>query len=289
MQKKIWKTCIIALLSYSLLLCGCISDKPPSPESDSIAIEPPYLPSTETSPLTSENLPNIPVEQPQLWDVSDVSLSDVDPSRKLISFTFDDAPSRTLENILAVFATFNDENPKCKASATIFANGNRFDHTTPLLLSTAYSMGFELGNHTYAHRDLTTLNEMELLEEIQKTDRLLSNIDGKSQHLLRAPFGKTNELVKNVAPVPLIDWTIDTLDWTGRSADDIYHAVYDNRFSGAIVLMHDGYKNSVEAVKRLLPDLKEDGYQVVSVSMLAKAHNCILERGKIYIRARKRA
>jgi len=87
----------------------------------------------------------------------------------------------------------------------------------------------------------------------------------------------------------LIDWTIDTLDWTGVSADTIYHTVYENRFSGAIVLMHDGYKNTVEAVKRLLPDLKADGYQVVSVSLLAKTHNCTLQRGKTYIRARKQA
>ncbi|MBQ8406240.1 MAG: hypothetical protein IJX09_06275 [Clostridia bacterium] len=51
--------------------------------------------------------------------------------------------------------------------------------------------------------------------------------------------------------------------------------------------MHDGYKHTVDALKRLLPDLKADGYQVVSVSQLAKAHGCTLRRGSTYIRARK--
>ena len=287
MQKKSWKTCAITLLVGPLLLCGCISDRQPSPENNSDIIEFPNSLPAENAPLTSETTPSMPIEPPIEWDVSDVSLSEIDPNRKLISFTFDDAPARTLESLLAVFAAFNEENPDCKASATVFVNGSRFDDETPLLLSTAYAMGFELGNHTHSHYDLTKLDESTLSEEIQKTDELLFPIDGKPWHLLRAPFGKTNELVKSVAPVPLIDWTIDTLDWTGISADSIYRTVYDNRFSGAIVLMHDGYKNTIDAVKRLLPDLKADGYQVVSVSRLAKAHNCVLERGKTYIRARK--
>ena len=50
--------------------------------------------------------------------------------------------------------------------------------------------------------------------------------------------------------------------------------------------MHDGGKNTIEAVKLLLPALKEAGYQVVSVSQLSKAHNVSLKRGSTYIRIR---
>ena len=85
----------------------------------------------------------------------------------------------------------------------------------------------------------------------------------------------------------MIDWTIDTLDWTGVSEEDIYNSVFNYKFPGAIVLMHDGYNNTVSALKRLLPDLKAAGYQVVSVSKMAKAHHCTLQAGKVYIRARK--
>ena len=41
---------------------------------------------------------------PEIWDTSDVDVSQIDPSRKLIAFTFDDAPTRKLENLFAVFA-----------------------------------------------------------------------------------------------------------------------------------------------------------------------------------------
>ncbi len=216
-----------------------------------------------------------------------MDISDVAPNKKLISFTFDDAPGRTLERILAVFAAFNEENPDCKASATVFCNGKRMDAHSPTLLRMALTLGWEIGNHTHSHADLTKLSATEVEEEIGKTDTLLSRVDGKSYHLVRAPFGKINEEIKALSPTPLIDWTIDTLDWTGTSADEIFNAVYAARFSGAIALMHDGYEGTVSALKALLPALKEDGYQVVSVSKLAKAHGCVLERGKVYIRARK--
>jgi len=230
--------------------------------------------------------PLLPAET-DIWDVSDVDISEIAPDKKLISFTFDDSPSRSLENILSVFASFNEENPDCKASATLFCNGYLFDAQNAHLLTAACALGFELGNHTQSHKDLTTLDEEKLRREIDQTDILLSKIDGKPRHLLRAPFGKANDEVKACSPVPLIDWTIDTIDWTGVSEDAIYRAVFDNRFSGAIVLMHDGYQHTVDALKRLLPDLKADGYQVVSVSKMAKAHGCNLQKGKHYIRARK--
>ena len=98
----------------------------------------------------------------EIWDLSDVDVSTIDCNRKLIAFTFDDAPTRYLENIFAVFAAFNEENPDCKASATYFFNGKLFDNENVQLLHSAVAMGFELGNHTYSHFDLTTLSDEEL-------------------------------------------------------------------------------------------------------------------------------
>ncbi len=221
------------------------------------------------------------------WDLSGVDISEISFQRKLIAFTFDDAPSHHLENIIALFAAFNEENPDCKASATVFCNGKLFDTQTPPLLNAALTVGFELGNHTYSHLDLSKLSKEEVWEEIDKTDALLSKIDGRKRHLLRAPYGRIHAEVKTHIAAPWIDWTIDTLDWTGISADRIYNSVFDNKFSGAIVLMHDGYRHTMSALKRLLPDLKSAGYQVVSVSKMAKAHACQLKNGGVYIRARK--
>ena len=104
--------------------------------------------------------------------------------------------------------------------------------------------------------------------------------------MLRAPYGLLNDEVKVAAKAPIIDWSIDTLDWQKIPAQEICKKVYAGLENGAIVLMHDGFENTVEAVKILLPELKRLGYQVTSVSQLAKVHSCSLKTGSVYTRAR---
>jgi peptidoglycan/xylan/chitin deacetylase (PgdA/CDA1 family) len=301
MRNLNFSTYLIGLFLLAPQLIGCAQaplalpntdNFPSSLQNENVDIYQPNIPEvidSEESIDIPTPAPSVePQPQPTTWDVSDVDIAHIDPARKLIAFTFDDAPSRTLEGILTVYAAYNEANPDCRASATIFCNSGRFDEQTPHLLTSCLALGIELGNHTHSHYDLTTLSEAILHDEIDRTDQALQAIDGKERHLLRAPFGKSNDFVAATAPVPMIDWTIDTLDWSGVSEDAIYRTVFDNRFSGAIVLMHDGYQHTVDALKRLLPDLKADGYQVVSVSQLAKAHGCTLYQGSTYIRARKR-
>lgn len=264
--------------SVSFLLTSCMHiEKIPmqSHESSSVFLE-------ETQ---SERIP-APTES-QFWDVTDVDISYVNPDKKYISFTFDDAPSKTLESILAVFAQYNELHSDCKATATLFCNGNRIDETYLGILHIACTLGFELGNHTYSHKDLTRLTNTELRREIDHTDEALYPIDGKKTHLFRAPYGKLSNSVKQAVFTPVIDWTIDTRDWTGISEENVYNAVWSAKFSGAIVLFHDGYPNTVSALKRLLPDLYTAGYQVLGVSAMAKANDCPLRKGGVYIRARK--
>lgn len=266
------------------MLCAC-QRTPEPPENQFNA----YLP-RPFEEYFADYLPTAEAVEPEetdVWDVSDVDISRIDTSRKLIAFTFDDAPAKTMENILAVFARFNEENPDCPAGATFFCNGIRIRESALPLLQTAYAMGMELGNHTQSHLDLTKLSKSALLSEIEQTDKLLSRVDGKPAHLLRPPYGNVNEQVKAASKTPIISWTIDTLDWRGESEEEIYNRIWQGRFSGAIALLHDGYPHTVSALKRLLPDLKADGYQVVSVSAMAKARRCALKKGGVYIRVRK--
>lgn len=274
---------ITALYICLTFFAGCSVEKAPKDNLNT------YLPPSFSS-LEEKSPSPIELEQSldsSFWDLSDVDTSYVDHERKLIAFTFDDGPSKTMENILAVFADYNEQNPDCMATATFFLNGVHITDESLPLLHTAHILNCELGNHTHRHLNLTTLTQEDLQKEIRETDKILSRIDGKPFHLLRPPFGAINGEIKASLQVPVINWTIDTLDWTGKNSDEIYHSVFSARFSGAIVLMHDGYLATVEALKRLLPDLKADGYQVVSVSALAKVHGCTLYNGKEYIRARK--
>lgn len=272
---SIFKNCLF-LLSLSFISFASCKKNPPLPN-----------PPERLTMIIPHYEEPIIVPSDDTWDVSDVDISNVDKSRKLIAFTFDDAPAKYLENILGTFAFYNEKNPDCKASATLFCNGNRIKDAYLPLLNSALALNFELGNHSFSHLNLPTLTLPEIKTEISQTDILLEKIDGKQKHLFRAPYGNVDEKVKSAVNVPIIDWTIDTLDWTEKTQEEIYQSVWENKFPGAIVLMHDGYPATVEALKRLLPDLKEAGYQVISVSALTKAHNCKLYTGNRYIRARK--
>lgn len=265
-------------------LCGCFNTYlPPSFSKNHKKTE--ILYPTENSLSSMEQ--DTPINESDVWDTSDIDLSYIQPNRKLIALTFDDAPSNGLENLLAIFADFNYQNPDCKATATIFCNGIRFDENTMQTLHAALAMGMELGNHTFSHYDMTILNTTQKREEIDRTDALLMKVDGKKRHLLRTPYGKIDADVKMMAQAPIIDWSIDTRDWTNVSVQEICDEVLSKKFSGAIVLMHDGYLHTRYALKQLLFDLKQEGYQAVSVSAMAKMHECRLQNGKVYIRARK--
>ena len=222
------------------------------------------------------------------WQDQDVDISCVQPNRKLLALTFDDAPASTLEEIIAVFLGYNQTHPDAPASATLFCNGARINAASSSAVAAATALGFELGNHTQHHYDLSTLSQQQLQQEIERTDKMLYPFDKRRLHLLRAPYGRISDAVRMIAKTPIIDWFIDTNDWTGIPKESIYDAVWQNKTDGAIVLMHDGYPHTVDALKQLLPDLYKAGYQAVSVSQMAKAHGCKLKVGCVYTRARKR-
>ena len=279
MRYSIFIPCLSALFFFS----ACHA---PTPDKKEFGSHMPPAFEEYFEPLDTEVADGNPTRK-NAWELSDGDISYIDRNKKLIAFSFDDSPSKTLESIFAVFAAYNEQNPDCIATASLFVNGNLVEDTSLPLLYTAAMLGFELANHTHSHLDLITLQESELREEIDRTDAILEKIDGNARHLLRAPYGRIDQAVKELAPAPIINWNIDTLDWTKNSEDEIYNSVLSALAPGAIVLMHDGYKATVSALKRLLPDLKALGYQVVSVSALAKAHGCNLKIGSEYIRLRK--
>ena len=206
---------------------------------------------------------------------------------KKLALTFDDSPNKTLREIISVYSRFNELNPDCPASATLFCSGHRITQKSSKTLQLAYASGFELGNHGFSHRELTYLSYPEIEKEIHSVDKLLQPIDGKQTHLFRAPYGSINDCVKKAVLSPIIDWSVDTKDWTGISTEKIVNCVLQGARDGGIILMHDGFENTVTAVEKLLPLLKEQGYQVVTVSYLAEYNGCNLQVGGVYTRARK--
>lgn len=237
--------------------------------------------SSGTNPKSdSDDLP-----EADLWDVSDVDISHIGENSRLIAFTFDDGPTDKTDALLDVFASFNEKNPDFTAHATLFTIGSKISQGYSETLERAVSMKFELGNHTFTHTDLTTLTDEKIIEELSSTDNALKSFDGKSVHLVRPAGGHADNRVLSTYRSTFINWTtsLDASDWQdGTTENDIYDTISKNLSEGGIVLMHQGYDRTINAVKRLLPDLKARGFQVVSVSELIKFYDIKAEIGKLY-------
>jgi len=82
--------------------------------------------------------------------------------------------------------------------------------------------------------------------------------------------------------MPLILWDVDTLDWKTRNVQSTVTSVMTDAKDGSIVLMHDIHLPTVEAVERIIPMLKQKGYQLVTVSELAKYKKEKLADGAAY-------
>ena len=80
--------------------------------------------------------------------------------------------------------------------------------------------------------------------------------------------------------------TDDAVSFTTTSdADKIVDIIYRQASDGDIILLHDRYQNTVDAVLRAVPHLQEQGYVFVTVSELLARKGVTPEPGVTYRRA----
>lgn len=184
----------------------------------------------------------------------------IDPSKPVIALTFDDGPSKYTDDILSLLKENN-------AYATFFVVGNKVE-TYSSTINTMIKNGNEIGNHSYSHKWLSRLSTNSIKEEIELTQNVLKNIAGYTPTLIRPTYGAVNKKLRNSTDLKVILWDVDTKDWKIKSEEKIAERALNSIENGDIVLMHDIYERSYNALKIIIPALKEEGYQFVTVSEL---------------------
>ena len=141
-------------------------------------------------------------------------------------------------------------------------------------------IGCEIGNHSYDHPSQTLLNmsSEEVSSQFQRTDEALMKACGQAATVARAPYGAADQTTFDIVQKPFFMWSLDTQDWSLMNADADYNAVMNGDLTdGSIILMHDIHEPSVQAAIRLIPDLVEKGYKLMTVSELAEAKGVDLQ------------
>lgn len=178
---------------------------------------------------------------------------------KFIAFTFDDGPSEYTNDLLKTLEVNN-------ASATFFMIGNRMKAYKDTVLN-IYNSNSEVGSHSYSHKNLIEIDEKELETELNTPTLIYNEITHDNITLLRPPYGKYNDSLLN-SNYNIVLWNIDPKDWLLRDSKKIYNNVISNACDGCIVIFHDIYSETLEAIKMILPKLTEMNYNIVSVSKL---------------------
>ncbi|MBB5323265.1 polysaccharide deacetylase family sporulation protein PdaB [Anoxybacillus tepidamans] len=199
---------------------------------------------------------------------------DVPTTKKVVALTFDDGPDVIYTpKILAILKEHN-------AKATFFVVGFRAEKYPDIVKRQAQE-GHELANHTYEHLDFRGKSERTIVREIKKTENILYKLTGKRPTLFRPPLGYYNRNVINAARnegYTVVMWSgqQDTYDWKNPGTKRIVRRVVHHIQPGQIILFHDHGSGSrhqtVQALKEILPILKEKGYTFVTVSELLKLH-----------------
>ncbi len=199
--------------------------------------------------------------------------------KKRVAITFDDGPHNVWTVAIA------DELAKYGFHATFFVVGNRIggdgrEYNGSGTVMYLYKNGHEIGIHGYTHlKYYNTCSDADYEYELSETIKAIKKFcTGYEPTLMRPIGGSITQKRIESSPYSVITWSVDSLDYSYKAhATEIekhnnVNAIVENVMSsvkdGDIILMHDIYENTYEAVKIILERLNAEGYEVVTVSEL---------------------
>lgn len=178
--------------------------------------------------------------------------------KKRIALTFDDGPHPIYTP--QMLELLKEE----QVPATFFLLGENVELYGDVVKEIAKE-GHLIGNHTYHHVQITSLSLEEACKEIQETSDLIEELTGIGTEYVRPPFGTWNEELEERLNLIPVMWSIDTKDWTTQNVDWIVRETVKHAEDHDIILMHDSYQSTVDAVKRVIEQLEAKGFEFVTV------------------------
>lgn len=162
------------------------------------------------------------------------------------------------------------------APGTFFVVGH-FLETAPELVKRMVAEGHAVGNHTYHHYDVDTVDEDAFQEEMRTVEELFQEITGAQlSPYYRPPEGKcgiTNLKRAQDLGYNTIFWSLAHVDWDVNNQPGHEQAIEkltDRVHPGAIVLLHNTSSTNGEILDELLTKWEEMGYTFKPLSYLTQ-------------------
>ena len=197
---------------------------------------------------------------------------------KLAALTFDDGPNTTTTPQML------DKLAKHGVTASFFLVGDNITEQSAAVVRRAFEMGCEIGCHGKTHSAMPNLTDDEVKAEIRFTNDKITQITGTPPQFFRPPY-----IAVGGGMYESIDMTfvagIGAEDWLDEvSADMRAKRILSKVRDGSIILLHDmsGNYRTADALDIIIPSLKRQGYELVTVSELFKRKNIVPIRGRVY-------
>jgi len=203
----------------------------------------------------------------------------VEKEEKVVSISFDAAWGNEQTNDLL------DILDKYKVKSTFFLVGDWVDKY-PDSVKEIDKRGHDVGNHSNTHPHMTQLSNEKISEEVLLCNNKIKEITAKDTTLFRPPYGDyNNAVVENVQKNGMycIQWDVDSLDWKDPSPETMVKTIMKKIKPGSIILMHNGAKNTPEALPMIIEAVLQEGYTFVPISeLLLKGKYTTDHEGKMH-------
>ena len=164
---------------------------------------------------------------------------------------------------------------KTKVKITFFIVGDWADKY-PEAVKKIHEKGHEIANHSNTHPHVNKLSLEKNIEQIETASEKLRKLTGENVNLYRCPYGEYNDTVINAANkinYYTIQWSLDTLDYTGLTGEKMWERLDTKLKCGDIILMHNGTNHTADSLEMLINNIQKKGYTIQKISNLIYKDN----------------
>jgi peptidoglycan/xylan/chitin deacetylase (PgdA/CDA1 family) len=202
----------------------------------------------------------------------EVQFSAFERNSRVVALTFDDGPHPV--HTPALLEVLADE----EVLATFFVTGLEVARH-PNIAQQIVDAGHQIANHSYGHQDYRYLSYEEKRRDFQRSQDIIETSTGVRPNWVRPPYGLMNTSTFSLygaEEMKIAHWTVDPADWRKPGARTIRERVVNQVRPGSVVLLHDGggdREQTVRATRRIIRDLREDGFRFLTVEQLYERSN----------------
>jgi peptidoglycan-N-acetylglucosamine deacetylase len=191
----------------------------------------------------------------------------VDTNDRVVALTFDDGPDPF--HTPRVLDVLDQHHVK----GTFFMMGRNVERY-PQVAREVLRRGHEIGNHSYSHPRLILMSPQRVRDEIERTDKLLRDIDVSGEIYFRPPhaskFIVLPYVLGQMRKLSVLG-DVDPKEWKQRPAAVMTESILRQVRPGSIIGLHDPMgAETLRTLQNILPALAAEGYRFETISALVR-------------------